>query len=258
MSLVLQDKLVLSPETAEHLQEEIDLLQAASDCADVVGTHAELEAYDTSTLTDQAIIKVLQDETENDAQAYWRWDASTQTWSLIGTLGPYVNTTTQHDKVYGTDENGNSKLYDANSFGQVDDVQVKTEPSGSYNSIVDENKIAKLDLSNVGAATIVDSTDTVYSITLEDNTIYNNTSAGVTTLTVTEPSGTIDSNFCSEIVFTSGSTATTVTPNANIMWIGDNVSETQGFVPRANCRYLIMFTYDGINLHGVIQGVSIS
>lgn len=150
MSLILQDKLVLSPETAEHLQEEIDLLQAASDCADVVGTHADLEAYDTSTLTDQAVIKVLQDETEDNAQTYYRWSTSTETFTLIGKLGPYVNTTTQHDKVYGTDENGNSKLYDADSFGQVDDVQVKTEPSGSYNSIVDENKIAKLDLSNVG------------------------------------------------------------------------------------------------------------
>ena len=150
MSLVLQDKLVLSPETAEHLQEQIDLLEAASDCADVVGTHADLEAYDTSTLTDQAVVKVLQDETEDNAQTYYRWSTSTETFTLIGKLGPYVNTTTQHDKVYGTDENGNSKLYDANSFGQVDDVQVKTEPSGSYNSIVDENKIAKLDLSNVG------------------------------------------------------------------------------------------------------------
>ena len=150
MSLILQDKLVLSPETAEHLQEEIDLLQAASDCADVVGTHADLESYDTSTLTDQAVIKVLRDETEDDAQTYYRWSTSTETFTLIGKLGPYVNTTTQHDKVYGTDENGNSKLYDANSFGQVDDVQVKTEPSGSYNSIVDQNKIAKLDLSNVG------------------------------------------------------------------------------------------------------------
>ena len=150
MSLVLQDKLVLSPETAEHLQEQIDLLEAASDCADVVGTNADMEAYDTSTLTDQAVVKVLQDETEDNAQTYYRWSTSTETFTLIGKLGPYVNTTTQHDKVYGTDENGNSKLYDANSFGQVDDVQVKTEPSGSYNSIVDENKIAKLDLSNVG------------------------------------------------------------------------------------------------------------
>jgi len=124
MSLILQDKLVLSPETAEHLQEQIDLLEAASDCADVVGTHADLEAYDTSTLTDQAVVKVLQDETEDDAQTYYRWSTSTETFTLIGKLGPYVNTTTQHDKIYGTDENGDPAVYDKDEFGKVQDVKV--------------------------------------------------------------------------------------------------------------------------------------
>ena len=40
MSLVLQDQLVLSPATAEHLQEEIDTIEAGSDVTDVVGTYA--------------------------------------------------------------------------------------------------------------------------------------------------------------------------------------------------------------------------
>ena len=147
---------------------------------------------------------------------------------------------------------------------QYKQLKINKLTSAQYDSavlagVIGANELSLLtDVSYLKNAVIVESDATTYSVSLEDNTIYKNTSAGVTTLTITEPSGTIDSNFCSEIVFTSGSTATVVTPNANIMWIGDNVSETQGFVPRANCRYLIMFTYDGVNLRGIIQGVSLS
>lgn len=89
MSLLLQDKLVLSPETAKKLQQEIDDLAGATDCADVVGTKADLDSYDTSGLTDQAIIKVLQDESQNDAQTYYRYNKTSDSFTLIGELGPY-------------------------------------------------------------------------------------------------------------------------------------------------------------------------
>lgn len=89
MSLLLQDKLVLSPETAKKLQQEIDDLAGATDCADVVGTKADLDSYDTSGLTDQAIIKVLQDESQNDAQTYYRYNKASDSFTLIGELGPY-------------------------------------------------------------------------------------------------------------------------------------------------------------------------
>ncbi len=84
MSLVLQDQLVLSPATAEHLQEEIDTIEAGSDVTDVVGTYADLQAYDTSTLTDKDVIKVLDDETEDHAQTYYRWSASSRSFSYVG------------------------------------------------------------------------------------------------------------------------------------------------------------------------------
>ena len=86
MSLVLQDQLVLSPATADHLQEEIDAIEAASDVADVVGTYEELEDYDTSALTDKDVIKVLDDETRNHAQTYYRWSASAREFSYVGQI----------------------------------------------------------------------------------------------------------------------------------------------------------------------------
>ena len=71
------------------LQSQIDALAAASDVTDIVGTKAELNAYDTSKLKDNDIIKVLQDESEDDETTYYRWSTTTETFTLIGAEGPY-------------------------------------------------------------------------------------------------------------------------------------------------------------------------
>lgn len=76
-----------SKEEANRLQSEIDAIVVSSDVKDVVGTKAELDAYDTSTLSENDIIKVLKDESEGDATTYYRWDANEFT--LIGEEGPY-------------------------------------------------------------------------------------------------------------------------------------------------------------------------
>ena len=73
----------------QGLQEQIDALAASSDVVDIVGTYAALQAYDTSKLHDNDIIKVLDDETRNDATTYYRWSTTTSTWSYIGAEGPF-------------------------------------------------------------------------------------------------------------------------------------------------------------------------
>ena len=94
---------------------------------------------------------------------------------------------------------------------------------------------------------------TTGTVALVDNTIFNGDE--LATLTITNPTNpTLD--FSCQVNFTSGATPTTVTAS-NIVWVGDNVSETVGFVPRANCRYTVMFMYDGSNIRGIIQGVSL-
>ena len=69
------------------LQEQIDAIVASSDVVDIVGTYAALQAYDTSKLSDNDIIKVLTDETRDDATTYYRWTNST--WTYIGAEGPF-------------------------------------------------------------------------------------------------------------------------------------------------------------------------
>lgn len=71
------------------LQEEIEVIEASSDVKDIVGTKAELDAYDTSTLGDRDIIKVISDETHNNETTYYRWDKTNSVFTLIGEEGPY-------------------------------------------------------------------------------------------------------------------------------------------------------------------------
>ena len=73
----------------QEIWTEIEAIEAASDVVDVVGTYAELEDYDTSALKDNDIIKVLADETHDDAIAYYRWNTSTEVFTFVGVEGPY-------------------------------------------------------------------------------------------------------------------------------------------------------------------------
>lgn len=86
------------------LQSQIDAITASSDVKDIVGTKAELNNYDTSTLGNNDIIKVLQDESENDATTYYRWNATTQQFTLIGEEGPYY-TKSQADTLLNAKQN---------------------------------------------------------------------------------------------------------------------------------------------------------
>lgn len=89
MSILAQDTIVISSKTVQRIDAEIEEIKNNTDVADVVADKAELDAYDTSRLTDNAIIKVLQDESENDASTYYRYVKSSDTFELIGSVGPY-------------------------------------------------------------------------------------------------------------------------------------------------------------------------
>lgn len=73
----------------QNLQEQIDAISSSSDVVDVVGTYAELQNYDTTKLKDNDIIKVLTDETHDDAISYYRWNDTTDTFTYIGSQGPF-------------------------------------------------------------------------------------------------------------------------------------------------------------------------
>lgn len=99
-------------------------------------------------------------------------------------------------------------------------------------------------------ATITDLSATD-SITLADNTIYNGSTQ--TALTIALWSAPTASSIC-EIVFSSGSTATTLAYPNTIKWLGDDVNSNI-FLPVPNKRYTVILYYDGAETVGVVKGV---
>lgn len=86
------DNEALARQSADNgLQSQIDAITSKSDVVDVVANYAALQAYDTSTLGNNDVVKVLDDETHEDALTYYRWSTTTQTWSYIGQEAPYYS-----------------------------------------------------------------------------------------------------------------------------------------------------------------------
>lgn len=85
----------LSEETAAReaadtaIEQEIEDLRNEPDVVDIVGTYADLQAYDTSDLGDKDVIRVLVDEMHDNESTYYRWNKTSQTWTYIGAVEGY-------------------------------------------------------------------------------------------------------------------------------------------------------------------------
>lgn len=81
---------ILDRQAADNtLQGEIDDIKNSPDVVDIVATYAALQAYDTSKLGDNDIVRVLQDEQHDGASTYYRWNKQSSTWTYIGEVGDY-------------------------------------------------------------------------------------------------------------------------------------------------------------------------
>ena len=80
----------------EAVEQEVQQIKDNPDVADIVGTYDDLEHYDTSTLTDKDIIRVLADETQDGESTYYRWDATNEEFDYIGTSGATVKVLTNN------------------------------------------------------------------------------------------------------------------------------------------------------------------
>ena len=87
-----------------RIWDKIEHIELASDVVDIVGTYAQLQHYDTSTLTDRDIIKVLSDETHGNAIGYYRWNKELGQFQFLGKEGPYY-TSTEVDNLLSRKQN---------------------------------------------------------------------------------------------------------------------------------------------------------
>lgn len=161
------------------LQCQIDALNSRSDVVDVVATKADLDSYDKD-LSENDIIKVLQDESQEDDTSYYRNTASTKpyVWELVGVLGQYytksetdskINTVDNSISIHTSNVSNPHKVTKAQvDLGNVDNTSDLNKPiSTATQKALDE----KLDSSSY----VVDSTLSDTSTNPVQNKVINNT-----------------------------------------------------------------------------------
>lgn len=82
MDEVLQDNI-------DAVAQDLEDFKNSPDVVDIVATYIDLQAYDTSSLGNNDVIRVLADETHDGASAYYRWDRTNNQWVFVGIAGPY-------------------------------------------------------------------------------------------------------------------------------------------------------------------------
>ena len=86
--------------TKTYVDNAIAEIEMRSDVVDVVGTYADLEAYDTSHLAPNSLIKVINDETHDHEITYYRWVVvdNVGSWVYVASEGAFY-TTAQIDQM---------------------------------------------------------------------------------------------------------------------------------------------------------------
>jgi len=129
----------------DNINEEIRLIKAASDVVDIVGTYADLLTYDTTKLNDNDTIKVLVDETHDDAESYYRWSTSTEAFSYVGSLGPFY-TENEIDTLLGGKQNtltaGHNISIDGSTIAATDEIPTLTTEDYNYPTTGEKEYIA--------------------------------------------------------------------------------------------------------------------
>lgn len=125
-----------------NLQNQIDAITVSSDVIDVVGTYADLQNYDTQHVKANDIIKVLQDETHNNALSYYRWTivGNVGSWVYVGSEGPFYTKSEADALLNGKVDNS-----------ELDNYYTKTQT----NTLLD-GKVDNSDLNNYYNKTQVD------------------------------------------------------------------------------------------------------
>lgn len=123
---------ILDRQAADNaLQQEIDDIKSSPDVVDIVATYAALQAYDTSHLGDNDIIRVLADETHDGQSTYYRWNKTTSTWTYIGAVGDYY-TKGQVDNLL----NGKQGVLTAGANVQISAQNVISATDTTYSNFV--------------------------------------------------------------------------------------------------------------------------
>lgn len=158
------------------LQEQIDAIVASSDVKDIVGTKEELDNYDKTKLGDRDIIKVLEDNTQNNASTYYRYVASTTSFTYIGKEGPFYTKSESDDKFVPKTRTINNKDLSTDVTLAVEDL-ANAENYVQFTDYATSSKGGVIKISGAYGASIT-SSGALYSSTIAKET-YDTRSDGL-------------------------------------------------------------------------------
>ena len=101
----------------QNVEDEVEELKNNPDVVDIVDTYADLQAYNTQHLTENDVIRVLQDETHSGNSTYYRFTKNPDTWTFIGEISgggdSVVQTLTPDDYNWNFDLQSQTEPYDS-------------------------------------------------------------------------------------------------------------------------------------------------
>ena len=156
----------------------------------------------------------------------------------------------------GTDEPTGDEVIWIDPSEEADVIPTKTSELENDSGFITEapTKVSELenDSKFISAPRISEFSYSATGINIENNTVYRFTNA-MSSLALVQPTE-IDKLFQSEVVFKSGTTATSLSYDNSIKWSGDDITDNK-FIPVANKTYNIIFWFDGFNMNAVARGV---
>jgi hypothetical protein len=157
----------------DAIQDEIDEIKNSPDVVDIVATYADLENYDTSTLTDNDIIRVLQDETQDGASTFYRWNATTNQFDYIGQVGNYY-TKSQTDILLGAKQDTLTAGDGITISGDTISVDIVQTPGTSTTSVLSQKAVDDNYIRNTVVAAFWHGTEAQYNAiaTKDAKTLY--------------------------------------------------------------------------------------
>lgn len=218
------------------LQNQIDTIVASSDVKDIVGTKADLNSYATSTLGNKDIIKVLKDESQNNATTYYRWNLSTFT--LIGSEGPYYTKAEADSLLNGkastaavneaksaaeTAQQTATAANSAASTAQSTANTAKTTAEGKQDKLVSGTNIKTVNGTSIlGSGNIATATGTITGVSVNGTSVATSGVANIPAASTSAYGVTKLNN-----TTTSSSTAEAATANA-MKSVADRVTALEG------------------------------
>lgn len=121
-----------------NLQSQIDAIVSSSDVFDIVGTYAELQAYDISIVPVNDIVKVLVDSSHNNTATYYRCveTSGVKSWSYIGSEGAYYTKSEADTKFVAKTTTINNKPLSSNITLTASDVNALPDTTVIGNGIL--------------------------------------------------------------------------------------------------------------------------